>query len=123
MISPRKYLSPKPLGTDRKPPAESLSLRCSGAAMNSFHFMVALIEYWTETHNSEAHPSQPLPRAQIELMSLQKKKKSPTMETRRPNLIFGGGFGMERHRFWVPLLCRLFHQPVDEAVAGVLASW
>lgn len=48
--------------------------------MNYFHFMVALIEYCIENqkclnkipHNSEAHQSQHLLRAQIELMSLKK---------------------------------------------------
>lgn len=79
--------------------------------------MVALIEYCSENlkrlnkipHNSEAHQSQPLPRAQIELMSL---KKQTTMKTRQPNLIFRRGFGIEHHQFCVhsPLLYGLFLQ-------------
>lgn len=95
--------------------------------MNSFHFMVALIENCIENlkrlnkipHNSEAHQSQPLPQAQIELMSL--KKKKTTMETRQPNLIFRRGFGIEHHQFWVhsPPLYGLFNKPIDEAVTGL----
>lgn len=46
------------------------------------------------------------------------------METRRPNLIFRRGFGIEHHQFWVhsPLLHGLFYKPIDEAVTGLWAS-
>lgn len=90
--------------------------------MNYFHFVVALIENCIENqkclnkihHNSEAHQSQPLLRAQIELLSL----KKTTIETRQFNLIFRGGFGIEHHQFWVHslMLYRLYNKLIDEAV-------